>query len=110
MPGNYPRVIKQIPVYPVSMDLTFQGKAAMGRFGHGAFLHCLESLYQKFTGDELLYTQSFGKPSVNSYWYSLDKLKELYPQSNIAKLYGIGDNPKSDIAGINAMHEDCQNK
>ena len=66
---SYPKVgYKQIPIYPVSCDLTWSGKAATGRFGNGAFLNCLEGLYEKFTGgDKLDYEQIFGKPSPASY-------------------------------------------
>ena len=67
--SSYPKVgYKQIPIYPVSCDLTWSGKAATGRFGNGAFLNCLEGLYEKFTGgDTLDYQQIFGKPSPASY-------------------------------------------
>ena len=32
------------------MDLQWMAEAVMPRFGHGAFLLCLESLYKKITG------------------------------------------------------------
>ncbi len=34
-----------IPIIAANRDLTFKGLAALPRFGHGAFLECLESLY-----------------------------------------------------------------
>ena len=35
-----------IPVIACNKDLTFKGKAPLPRFGHGAFLECLEHLYK----------------------------------------------------------------
>ena len=39
--GPYPH----LPIIVCNKDLTFKGAAALPRFGHGAFLACLESLY-----------------------------------------------------------------
>ena len=39
-------------------------KAPIPRFGNGAFLLCLEALYEKMTGHPLEYTALVGKPSV----------------------------------------------
>jgi ribonucleotide monophosphatase NagD (HAD superfamily) len=36
----------QLPVIACNKDLTFKGAARLPRFGHGAFLECLEHLYQ----------------------------------------------------------------
>jgi ribonucleotide monophosphatase NagD (HAD superfamily) len=42
----------------------------MCRFGHGCFMHCVESLYKKITGYELKYTALVGKPSEITYHYA----------------------------------------
>ena len=42
-------------------------KAPIPRFGNGAFLLCLEALYEKMTGTPLEYTALVGKPSVVTY-------------------------------------------
>ncbi len=34
-----------LPIIACNKDLTFKGAASLPRFGHGAFLECLESLY-----------------------------------------------------------------
>jgi ribonucleotide monophosphatase NagD (HAD superfamily) len=34
-----------LPIIAANKDLTFKGASALPRFGHGAFLECLESLY-----------------------------------------------------------------
>lgn len=37
---------KQLPIIACNMDLVFMAEACMPRFGHGAFLVCLEALYK----------------------------------------------------------------
>ena len=39
----------------------------MPRLGHGAFLLCLENLYKKVTGMDMIYTALIGKPSEITY-------------------------------------------
>lgn len=102
-PVDYPVIHNKIPIYAVNMDLTWQAKAATPRFGNGAFLLCLEALYSKITGTDLIYEKLIGKPSPFTYEFALDKLRKLYPDANINKVLGVGDNLKSDIAGINNM-------
>ena len=41
-----PHNVPQIPLIACNMDLVFMAEACMPRFGHGAFLLCLEALYQ----------------------------------------------------------------
>ena len=38
--------VKQLPVIACNMDLVFMHQACMPRFGHGAFLVCLEALFK----------------------------------------------------------------
>lgn len=102
-PDNYPMRTKKIPIYAVNMDLTWKAKANTPRFGNGAFLLCLEALFFKITGEELVYEKLIGKPSTFTYEFALDKLTELYPKANITRVLGVGDNLKSDIAGMNNM-------
>ena len=45
----YPKPSADIPIYAVNMDLTWKAKAMSPRFGNGAFLLCIEALYQKLT-------------------------------------------------------------
>ena len=46
--------VKQLPVIACNMDLVFMHQACMPRFGHGAFLVCLEALYKVSFGDSFL--------------------------------------------------------
>ena len=36
-----------LPILACNMDLQWMAEAVMPRFGHGAFLLCLENLYKK---------------------------------------------------------------
>lgn len=63
------------------------------RFAHGAFLNCIESLYQKITGYELKYTALVGKPSELTYMHAENVLQEQARRlglPTIRKLYCIG--------------------
>jgi len=67
-PGEKPSgSVAQIPVLASNMDLQWMAKAPIPRFGNGAFLLCLEALYEKMTGHPLEYTALVGKPSVVTY-------------------------------------------
>lgn len=43
-PDEYPE--KHMPILVANMDLLFMHEACLPRFGHGAFLVCIEALYQ----------------------------------------------------------------
>ncbi|KAM6136914.1 haloacid dehalogenase-like hydrolase domain-containing 5 [Pterocles gutturalis] len=77
----------------------------MGRFGHGTFLLCLETIYKKVTGRELKYEALIGKPSTVTYRYAEYLIKEQAEKqgwkSPIRRLYAVGDNPMSDVYGAN---------
>lgn len=63
------------------------------RFGHGCFLHCLETLYKKITGYELKYTALVGKPSEITYHYAERVLQREAARMNLLRLrrmYCIG--------------------
>ncbi|XP_052823424.1 haloacid dehalogenase-like hydrolase domain-containing 5 [Octopus bimaculoides] len=97
--------VEQIPVIACNMDLTFMHKANMPRFGHGAFLVCLEALYKKITGNELEYSRLVGKPCEIQYRYGehiVNTVREKIGYTTpITKLYFIGDNPNVDVMGAN---------
>lgn len=71
-PDHVPAAIPKfhIPVIACNMDLVFMHRAVLPRFGHGAFLACLEALYRQFTGRELRYTSLLGKPSEITFRYA----------------------------------------
>merc|ERR1712107_224103 len=68
-PSVAPSTIPQphLPILACNMDLQWMAEAPMPRFGHGAFLLCVENLYKKLTGCDLVYTALIGKPSEITY-------------------------------------------
>ncbi|KAK6177275.1 hypothetical protein SNE40_015404 [Patella caerulea] len=97
--------VPQLPIIACNMDLQFMAEACMPRFGHGAFLLCLEALYRKITGHDIHYTALIGKPCEITYRFAEHTIsriaKQMGLQKKIKKLYFIGDNPNVDIVGAN---------
>lgn len=60
------------------------------RFGHGMFLLCLESVYNKLTGRELQYQALLGKPSLLTYQYAEHLLRLQNPNHKLNTIYTIG--------------------
>ncbi|VDD79915.1 unnamed protein product [Mesocestoides corti] len=106
-PDHKPDVMPKshLPVLACNMDLLFMAQACMPRFGHGAFLVCLESLYERVTGYPLKYTALVGKPSEITYRFSEHILSKTAKRMGITrplrKIYFFGDNPEVDILGAN---------
>merc|ERR1719510_1956317 len=77
----------------------------MPRFGHGAFLLCLEELYKKVTGSDLVYKGLIGKPSEITYRHGEHVLQceaiKLGIKRKVKNIYCIGDNICTDIFGAN---------
>lgn len=120
MPGMAVKEIPypHLPVLACNMDLLWMAEACMPRFGHGCFLHTLETLYQKISGRELKYTALVGKPSEVTYrhaYFLLYKQAQDMGLDGIKTIYCIGDNPESDIYGANLFdkylqkHAVCKN-
>jgi len=103
-----------LPILACNMDLHWMAEAPMPRFGHGAFLTCLENLYSKVTGRELIYTALVGKPSEITYRHGEHVLQEqakaLGIQEPIKHIYCIGDNVCTDIFGANLYHKYLQKR
>ncbi|XP_058789038.1 haloacid dehalogenase-like hydrolase domain-containing 5 isoform X2 [Phymastichus coffea] len=97
----YPHIF----VIACNMDLIWVSEAPIPRYGHGSFLLCLENLYKKITGHDLIYTSLIGKPSLLTYRYASEQLLK-YAQSindncKIDRIYAVGDNVNTDIYGAN---------
>ncbi|CAF3309920.1 unnamed protein product [Rotaria socialis] len=93
-----------IPIIACNRDLVFKAAADLPRFGHGAFLTCLETLYKSISGNDLKYTAFVGKPYEISFQYAetiANKIALANGQPKIDKVYFIGDNPDVDIVGAN---------
>jgi len=107
LPHHHP--YPHIPVLACNMDLQWMAEANMPRFGHGAFLLCLEDLYKKITGKDLIYEALVGKPSEVTYRYAqkiiMNQANKLKIGDKITRLYAIGDNINTDIFGANLYNE-----
>ena len=72
----------------------FEKETHIYRFGNGAFLLCLETLYQKLTGQKLEYTAILGKPSELSFRFAEHRLQllaqDMSPSEYVKTLYMIG--------------------
>ncbi|XP_048191095.1 haloacid dehalogenase-like hydrolase domain-containing 5 [Perognathus longimembris pacificus] len=101
-----------LPVLASNMDLLWMAEAKMPRFGHGTFLLCLETIYRKVTGKELRYEGLMGKPSILTYQYAEDLIRQQAERRGwaapIRNLYAVGDNPMSDVYGANLFHQHLQ--
>jgi len=99
---------KNLPILACNMDLQWMAEAVMPRFGHGAFLLCMETLYKKITSNELTYTGMIGKPSEITYRHSEHVLQmeaRRLGVGTVSTLYCIGDNVCTDIFGANLYNE-----
>ncbi|PVU91348.1 hypothetical protein BB559_004175 [Furculomyces boomerangus] len=106
---------QSVPLWVSNEDFLFSNERIHPRFAQGAFHVCLKALWEKSTGKELK-VNVFGKPHKVQYeyaenllhsWIQLHTIKNgsISENSNSAphfpKIYAIGDNPNSDIAGAN---------
>ena len=96
MPTGIPPSIPHphIPILACNMDLLWVSEAPIPRYGHGAFLLCLENVYKKVTGKDMIYTALVGKPSEVTYYHAnhkiLDHAKAIGIKHNVDTIYAIG--------------------
>lgn len=105
---------QRVPVLACNMDLQWMSDFSMPRFGHGMFMHCLESVYLKLVGRPLLYSALIGKPSTSTYQYAeqliIREARKIGLRTPIHTLYAIGDNPMADIYGANLYNRVLKRK
>ncbi|KAF0448074.1 HAD-superfamily hydrolase [Gigaspora margarita] len=101
-------LLKQnIPLFFSNPDIIWSNDCLLPRLAQGSFRLSLEHLYKKITGLQIKYSL-FGKPEEVTYKFA-HKLLEDYSfetsghHSPNRKIYAVGDNPDSDIAGANAF-------
>ncbi|XP_031789181.1 haloacid dehalogenase-like hydrolase domain-containing 5 isoform X2 [Nasonia vitripennis] len=97
----YPHIF----VMACNMDLLWMAEAPLPRYGHGAFLLCLEKLYEKISGQKLMYTAIAGKPSILTYRYANIFIQKHAQKIGIPRtietIYAVGDNINTDVCGAN---------
>ena len=96
----------QPPLYFSNPDLWFAAEFALNRLGQGGFREALEGVWRNSTGGANLEKTVIGKPYHSTYEYAEKKLVRLRQsnfgtteQDNLKRVYMVGDNPASDIAG-----------
>ncbi|KAK0665329.1 HAD-like domain-containing protein [Cercophora samala] len=96
-------------------DLIWAAKYHLPRFGQGAFQHALVGIWKEVTeGKKELVRTSFGKPHRETYeyaeemlvrhrgeWLKMKGYGEEDIRGGLKRVYMVGDNPESDIAGAN---------
>ncbi|GAA5897469.1 uncharacterized protein JCM6883_006710 [Sporobolomyces salmoneus] len=110
----------QLPVHFSQPDLLWGNEFPQARFGQGALQESMAAVYKFTTGHELQRTTG-GKPTRATYEYAsslllsqienaqngtpinLHSTRQLSDSDYQGRVYMIGDNPLSDIAGANAF-------
>eukprot|EP00092_Neocalanus_flemingeri_P084066 GFUD01105576.1.p1 GENE.GFUD01105576.1~~GFUD01105576.1.p1 ORF type:complete len:393 (+),score=141.71 GFUD01105576.1:122-1300(+) len=104
-----------LPILACNMDLQWMAEAVMPRLGHGAFLLCLENLYKKVTGRDMIYTALIGKPSEITYRHGEHVLQQQALHTvglphPVKTIYCVGDNICTDIFGANLYNKYLQRR
>jgi len=82
-------------------DFLWQAGYPVPRFGNGAFVECLQALWQRF-GRPPLEVQECGKPYAIQFQTARKLLAHLAQHDNFERIYMIGDNPAADVRGANS--------
>ncbi|KAF8249739.1 HAD-superfamily hydrolase [Wilcoxina mikolae CBS 423.85] len=102
-----------IPIYFSNPDLWWANEYSLPRLGQGGFRAALEGVWRSVTaGKGELKATTIGKPHQHTYQYAEDvltawrakKLSKLHGDTDhpeLRRVYMVGDNPASDIAGAN---------
>jgi HAD superfamily hydrolase (TIGR01456 family) len=103
----------QPPIYFSNPDLLWAASYHLPRFGQGGFREALEGVWAAVTGGSKagveLYKTIIGKPYRRTYEFAEKRLiehrEELFGleagMTDLKRVYMVGDNPESDIAGAN---------
>ncbi|CAB4478395.1 HAD-superfamily hydrolase [Rhizophagus irregularis] len=97
--------LTNIPLYFSNPDIIWSNDFPISRYAQGSFRICLDFLAEVITGHKLKY-KLFGKPEPVTYLYAAEKLRKFamkFTDENVPnrRIYAVGDNPASDIAGAN---------
>jgi HAD superfamily hydrolase (TIGR01456 family) len=99
----------QPPLYYSNPDLWWATSYHLDRLGQGGFKAAFDGLWKTVTGGAKLNETVIGKPSQETYEFAENRLlrhrKTLFRNVGLndplRRVYMIGDNPESDIAGAN---------
>ncbi|RPD54179.1 HAD hydrolase [Lentinus tigrinus ALCF2SS1-7] len=89
-------------------DLLWKSDFPQPRLGQGAFRMAFQTVYEALVGTPYPHVTQYGKPTAATYKFAekvlRDRLEELAGGrvEEMPRVYMVGDNPESDIAGANA--------
>lgn len=95
---------QSVPLYTSGVDLEYVTEWHSPRMGAGVFGLLLAHSFELLHHRALDYT-CYGKPNIPTYEYAekvLQQQAKAMGYDKIDRIFGVGDNPKSDIAGANA--------
>ena len=96
---------QQVPLFMSCPDFEYVTEFPIPRFGSGTFGIVLAHLFEKLTQTTLT-TTWFGKPVKTTYECAEAQLEQNAVEQGyvdgVTRIYAVGDNPESDIAGANA--------
>jgi HAD superfamily hydrolase (TIGR01456 family) len=111
LPNNGYQQDGQPPLYYSNPDLWWASSYHLPRLGQGGFRNAFAGLWAATTHNSTLTQSVFGKPSQETYEFAETRLrahrKSLYGNNVVGlndplrRVYMVGDNPASDIAGAN---------
>ncbi|KAF7321495.1 hypothetical protein MKEN_00670300 [Mycena kentingensis (nom. inval.)] len=86
-------------------DLIWKSEFDRPRLGQGGFKAAFQGVFKALTGADYPHVQ-FGKPSRPTYDFAAEVLRERLMRLGrirdpVPRIYMVGDNPESDIAGAN---------
>jgi len=90
----------QTPLYFSNPDFVYAANHPLPRLAQGAFRDALGTVYKTLSGGVTMKYTSFGKPNAPTYEFAQMAI-ENQAGGHVDVVYGIGDNPDSDIAGAN---------
>ncbi|TGZ83922.1 HAD-superfamily hydrolase [Ascodesmis nigricans] len=104
-----PEVVKKlghVPVYFSNPDLWWANEYEHPRLGQGGFRAALEGVWNAIAGENLK-AETIGKPHPKTYEYAEDVLIRWAGgeggKGGLERVYMVGDNPASDVAGANGF-------
>jgi len=99
-----------VPIYFSNPDLWWANEYPHPRLGQGGFRAALNGVWKTVSGGKELEATTIGKPHQHTYAYAEDVLtawrtrqlgQEKGGHPELKRVYMVGDNPASDIAGAN---------
>ena len=108
---------RRVKFFHTQNDFVFQGTYPNPRFAQGSFVECAKHLFRRLVGQDLAVTGVYGKPEAAAYAVaarSLEAQVQLLPPGKgggssggvLERFYMVGDNPRSDIAGVCRLQEE----